>query len=438
MARSQGQKRTLLERVIWGLYRAQQVVCKNARSDSSGSDGVTASAFQREWRKEKVALIEQLRSGSYRFQPLVGLAIAKDRTKPLVDGNIRPISIPAIRDRVVQRAILDATWPFLRDKVHTPTSFGGIREYAVRGGRSKIAPSPRKSVRLAVKEIVRLQTDGFKWVFETDIRDFFPSIDRKKLLADIASTLPDTTIDGLFSNAVAMELANPHELGKFLKYWDLSRGVPQGGILSPLLANFYLHDFDALIQRAGYKLVRYVDDLVVLTRTRDEAEAAYSLVRHELSVRGLAIHELGEPSGTTGRIKTRISGPGQTFDFLGVRFSKTSIQPMPAKWDKLRDRISEVLDVHRRPLIPLAAMVPTLNLVISGWISAYGFCFLPHDRLKQMDQLVRERVSGWLAHHEIIKRRYILVDNQLKCLGIELPSMLASRNRTDAIFLPGS
>jgi RNA-directed DNA polymerase len=237
---------------------------------SSGIDNITIAEFARNWFQEKKSIQASLRTQTYNFSPYRGQPIQKRKGASIYDLKAwRPISIPTVRDRIVQRAILDRIWKDIRSHVYIETSFGGIRQYKIRSRRtsqtSPLDSNDRRCVKSAVKRILDLRAQGYGWVFETDIENFFPSIDRTKLFDFLHNLLRDFSIDALIQSALDTSVANAQELGKLAELWDPTSGVPQGGILSPILANLYLYNHDKSLSDLGFRLV---DDLVILQRTK--------------------------------------------------------------------------------------------------------------------------------------------------------------------------
>lgn len=262
--------RTLLRtKLAWEstLWRAFTDVTRRANPRSAGPDRVTVEEFRRYARRELKRLGDDLRTRRYVHSRGRAVPIPKNRAVKLTKDNVRPITVFNVRDRIVQRAIANIIWIHLRNHVYSKVSFGGIRSYRVRRTQEKRSTDAKKNVEAAARRILELRAAGHTHTFETDIRSFFPSLDKDRLLDKLKSALPDDTILDLLSAAISTEIDNPEEIERrgLSECWDVDRGVPQGGVLSPLLANFYLGDFGRSMTQDGFKMVRYVDDLVVLT-----------------------------------------------------------------------------------------------------------------------------------------------------------------------------
>lgn len=419
-------QRTLRELISFNstLQDAWHSVRSTSHPQSAGPDGVTCEEFARNARQELKRIRRELRDGTYRFGRFLGRKRRK-RSNPDPDDPRawRPISIASIRDRVVHRAILDRIWPRIRDQVHTEASFGGVRRYKVRRGRSsrdRVHPEQEegpKSVETAARRIVELRHQGYEWVFETDIESFFQHIDKDRLLAKLSSLLNDHSIDDLLRDAVDTTVVNADEFSPALQgMWSAQHGVPQGGVLSSTLANLYLFDVDEALSQVGLKPVRYLDDLVVLARSEDDAKRAYDLCESLLRDLNLSIHEPGVESN--GRVKTAFHAPGDEYDFLGLTFTRQSIKPRAGKMEEFYQRLSDLTD-WRRP-VSLVKVIQDLDGYTKAWFSAYKFCNIPKADLKQIDKHIEWRIRKWLAAKEVIPKAKRLSPKGYAALGVPL------------------
>jgi len=208
---------------------------------------------------------------------------------PAPDGSLRQLSIPPFLDRVLQRALLDQL--ALALDAHMSD-----RSYGFRPGRSRMQARDR---------ILRLFDAGNRYVVESDVADFFDSVDFWRIAVRLRAFLgKDPVIDQVLAFVSA-----PAEVDGQLK--ERTRGLPQGAPLSPLLSNLMLDDLDHDLDHAGYQMVRYADDFVILAKDAESARAALNLAQQSLAEKGLRLQ--GE--------KTRISSFDEGFSFLGYRFA---------------------------------------------------------------------------------------------------------------------
>ncbi|MCB9452444.1 MAG: group II intron reverse transcriptase/maturase [Anaerolineaceae bacterium] len=259
---------------------------------SPGSDQVTPESFEANLDTELNRLRQQLMYGRYQPQPIRRFYIKK------ASGKERPISIWAIRDRVAQRVVADYLTP-LFDAMFLDCSYGF---------------RPGRSVNEAVQAVVTARDSGLDWIVDTDIQDCFGSIDPRLLLGQVEKVVTNEAVIKL----IALWLETP--VGESRRQ---VAGVSQGGVISPLLANLYLHRFDEMMLAAlpQSRLIRFADDFIVLSQTDDEASWGLDVARRSLENLRLALNMR----------KTRITNFEEGFVFLGVTFKGQEYRRQPAK-----------------------------------------------------------------------------------------------------------
>ncbi|MFH1060654.1 MAG: group II intron reverse transcriptase/maturase [Pseudomonadota bacterium] len=249
-----------------------------ANQGAAGGDGQTIASFDRNLTPNLDKLRASLLEGSYRPGPLRRVDIPKK------SGGLRTLAIPPVRDRVAQTAMTQALTPILEPEMEDCS-------FAYRPGRS---------VAMAVHRVSRHYREGFRWVVDGDIDDYFDSVPHDRLLALLGKYCTDARVLDL----VALWLRAHCQQG---------RGLPQGSPLSPLLANLYLDEVDEAIAGFGVRLVRFADDFVVLCKGRQKAGQALERIAELLRERGLTLH----PE------KTRLVSFDQGFKFLGHLFVRS-------------------------------------------------------------------------------------------------------------------
>jgi len=253
----------------------------------AGVDNVTIGAYRRNLEVNIALLGEELHSGRYVPLPLLLLLVAK------ADGSPRVLSVPAVRDRVAQAAVMNLIEPIFE------AHFEDV-SFAYRRGRS---------VKAAALRIRELRDQGYRFVVKADLDAYFNTIDHDVLFAKVTAIIRDPEIFNLLKLWVQAEVYDGEQV------FVMDKGIPQGAVISPLLANLFLDELDETLLVRGYKLVRYADDFVILTKTRPEAEAALELTEKILTRLHLALDAED----------TAITDFDRGFTFLGLIFLKDSI-----------------------------------------------------------------------------------------------------------------
>jgi RNA-directed DNA polymerase len=338
------------------LQRAFDQVRSNG--GSAGADGQSVAHFARHAETELQRLHETLRDGTYRPQPVRRAWIDKPGSKEQ-----RPLGIPAVRDRIVQGALRHVLEPIFE------TDFAG-HSYGFRPGRG---------AKDALRRVDTLLKAGHVWVVDADLKSYFDTIPHERLMTLVKQRVADGRVLALvesFLRAGVLEEA---------KGWQPSgRGTPQGGVISPLLANLYLNPLDHQMEAAGWEMVRYADDFVILCRTEAEAQAALAAVRAWVSEAGLTLH----PE------KTRIVDASQRggFDFLGYHFERGMRWPRKKSLAKLRERLRE--KTPRLSGRSLKDIIADVNRTLRGW---YGyFQHSQANTFATVDGYVRRRLRSLL------------------------------------------
>ena len=265
------------------LYSAFHSVKEN--HGCAGVDGVTIEQFEKNLNSNLRKLQYELDSQSYFPLPLMKILVEKK------NGDPRALCIPAVRDRVVETAVLQLIEPVL-EKEFEDCSF------AYRKGRS---------VKQAVYRIKEYYDAGYRWVVDADIDAFFDSVDHKMLLEKFKRYIHDPKIQRLIELWLAAEIWD----GTSLKV--CKKGIPQGSPISPILANLFLDELDEELLQKGYKYIRYADDYVILCKNKERAKQGLKLSKEILSNLLLKLDE------------EEITSFEQGFKYLGVIFLKSMV-----------------------------------------------------------------------------------------------------------------
>jgi RNA-directed DNA polymerase len=335
---------------------------------AGGVDRVSIDRFEREHRRYLTVLYQRLAEGSYRPQPVRRVEIDKPGSSAK-----RPLGIPTVIDRVCQQALRQVLEPMF-EPTFSEVSFGF---------------RPGRSAHQAMRRIWSQMRAGGRWIVDADIADFFGTISHDRLVALVAQRVADSKVLSLIRQMLTAGVLRDGV------YESTIAGTPQGGVISPLLSNIYLHVFDEQMQRAGFHLTHYADDWLCVCQTREEAERALASACAVLEGQlGLRIH----PE------KTRIVHVSQGFEFLGykiglgrgLRFKSGGIGlyaiPRQRSIDRFKDKVRAL--TRRRIAVPLEELIYALNPVIRGWGMYYRRANV-RRLFNRLNRWIVRRIWGW-------------------------------------------
>jgi len=337
-----------------------------ANRGSAGVDHVSVPRYESSLDEELRRLHEALRDDTYRPQAIRRRWIPKPGSQEQ-----RPLGIPTVRDRVVQTAVRNALEPiFERDFAE--------HSYGFRPGRG---------CKDALRRVDRLLKQGYEYVVDADLKGYFDSIPKDRLMERVGEKIADGRILKLLEAFLAQPIMDG------LERWEPESGTPQGAVISPLLSNIYLDPLDHLMAEHGYAMTRYADDFVIQCRSRAEADEALALVSAWVAEAGLELH----PTKTRIVHATERGG----FDFLGYHFERGDRWPRKKSLGKLKDAIR--VRTRRANGQSLAYTIASVNRTLRGW---YGYFKHSHRYVFEgIDRWVRMRLRSILRRRLGLKGR---------------------------------
>jgi RNA-directed DNA polymerase len=301
-------------------------------------------------------LHEQLRDGTYR-----PVAVRRTWIPKPGSSEKRPLGIPTVRDRVVQTAVVHTIEPILDATFHA-------RSFGFRHGRG---------CHDALRCVEEWLAAGYVYVVDADLKGYFDSIPKDRLLEIVQQKISDRRVLGLIQQFLDQGIMEE------LRTWTPETGVPQGAVLSPVLANAYLNPLDHRMAERGFQLVRYADDFVILCRTPEEAAAALEEVRQWVEAAGLTLHP-----EKTHIVDVRT----ESFSFLGYSFRGRFRFPRAKSHQKFVARIREL--TPRKSGESLEAIIQRINRTTQGWFNYFRHCFW--NIFQDYDGLIRSRLRRLL------------------------------------------
>jgi RNA-directed DNA polymerase len=341
---------------------------------AAGVDHQTIAMYEQREAEHTAYLAQTLKDGSY--QP----AAVRRVLIPKPDSNEkRPLGIPTVRDRVVQKALLATIEPIFE------------REFA----EQSYGFRPGRGCKAALRRVEQLLQAGYTWVVDADLQKFFDTVLHEQLMQLVAKRIADGRVLKLIRKYLEQGVLEN------MREWQPETGTPQGAVISPLLSNIYLNPLDHLLAASGIEMVRYADDLVLLCRSEDEAQRALALVQQWTMTVGLTLHPA----------KTRIVDATQRggFDFLGYHFERGYRWPRKKSLQKFKDTIRG--KTKRTNGQSLQVIIANVNRSAQGWFGyfkhSHGTTFTRLDKWlrMRMRSLLRRRQhrcgrEGWAEHQQ--------------------------------------
>jgi len=331
----------------------------SANDGAAGVDHVTIERYASDLEANLERLSMALRSGTYRPQAIRRHYIPKPGSQEL-----RPLGIPTVQDRVVQTALRMVLEPIYE------------RDFAAQSYGFR----PGSGCKDALRRVDELLKAGYVHVVDADLKSYFDTIPKDRLLALVAGKVADGRILALVEAFLGQSVLEDTQ------EWVPEQGTPQGAVISPLLSNIYLDPLDHLMAARGFEMVRYADDFVVLCRSPQDAAAALAVVQQWTAQAGLTLHPA----------KTRlVHAWNDGFDFLGYHFERGRHWPRQKSLGQLKDAIRA--RTRRTVGHSLSRVIADINPTLRGWYGYFQHSYRPTFRM----------VDGWVRRRlrSILRRR---------------------------------
>ena len=352
---------SLIDKVyrIETLKVAWQKVKGNA--GAAGVDGQSVKQFEVRAEMYLKELSIALERGTYRPMPVRRVEISKG------GGKLRPLGIPVVKDRIVQTALKFVLEPIF-EREFLKMSYGF---------------RPGLGCKDALREVAGGLKEGYTFVVDADLRSYFDTIAHARLMERVKEQVSDGRVLELIEAFLHQDIV------KEMERWTPVGGTPQGAVISPLLANIYLHALDCQMKQKGYRMVRYADDFVVLCRSAEQAQAALVEVKAWVEANGLSLNAEKTHVGDCRQ-------EGQGFEFLGYRFEAGRHWVRPKSLKALRERIR--VKTKRTRGDSLAKIIEDLNPMVRGWFNYFKHA---HSVAQLgIDGFVRRRLRAILRKQE--------------------------------------
>ncbi len=334
------------------LYDAFEHVKRN--KGKAGLDRVSIHQFEQELERNIQSIHLMLKTKRYTPTPVLRDYIPKGK------HGKRPLGIPTVKDRVIQQAFRQIIEPIF-EKDFSDNSFGF---------------RPNRSCHDAIRRVEQYKREGYHYVVDADIKAFYDQIPHRLIMQCLCEKIADGWVLSSIENMLKAGVMEDGIL------YETPKGTPQGGVISPLLANLIGDRIDKELENAGYKFVRYADDFIVMVRKSSDLPKALAFVT-EVVEKKLEM-ELNKD-------KTELANFQRGFQFLGFRFINRYKGISQKSMDKLKDNIRQI--TKRTQGTNLKGVIDTLNPVIRGFVNYFHLADAK-KKFRTLDKWIRRRLRS--------------------------------------------
>ena len=358
-------KNELIEKILHrdNLNEAFKRVKSN--KGTAGIDGITTEELLEHLKENKDKILGQIRARKYKPKAVKRVQIPKS------NGKKRNLGIPTTTDRVIQQAIAQILSPIYENKF-SENSYGF---------------RPNRNAHDALKRIKEIAEEGYTWVVDLDLEKYFDTVNQSKLIQILSEEIKDGDVISLIHKYLKSGIMIDEIKVKS------DKGVPQGGPLSPLLANIYLNEADQELEKWGYKFVRYADDMLIFARNRKAAERYYKRVKKLLE---------GKLKLKVNEEKTSIRKLSQT-KYLGYGFYHNNGTQLKVHKESLKKLTAKLKAVTSRSnALGYRQIRIKINQIIRGWIQYFKLANM-RNHLQKLDEWLRRRIRmcAWKSWKKI-------------------------------------
>jgi RNA-directed DNA polymerase len=352
---------------------------------SGGIDGITIEKFEIQADMYLREIQRLLKENRYEPDPVLRTYIEKD------NGKLRPLGIPTIRDRVTQQAVRQVIEPIFEKHFYN-------HSYGFRKGCS---------AHQAIDIIRRAKRAGYNYVLDLDIQSFFDEIPHEELMKKVNEKISDGRVLNLLSSWLTAGIMEDDQ------FHESKIGSPQGGVISPLLANIYLNHYDWEMQKKGFSVVRYADDAVVLCKSRFKANQAFKVSKHLIEEE---LHLRMHPE------KTKVVHFDEGFRFLGLDFWSDFLILPNDKVKKLKEKVRGI--TRRQQGRNVKQMIYKVNEVVRGFGNYYRVGNVK-KKFTRLDQWIRMRIRAFIRKKRSTVSNSLIPNKVLELCGlVSLESLL--------------